>query len=183
MPDLPSGFSSPLRRMRERDIDEEGRVATPLELLFDLAFVVAIAVAAAHLHHDVVAHDVLFGLQRFGISFFAIWWAWMNYTWFASAYDTDDIPFRLLTMVQMGGAVLNAVGISQFHGELHGQAGAAMVGGYVVMRAALVVQWLRAAHGSLDHTRNCLRYAAGISTMQVAWVLILFVPSHVANHV
>ena len=24
--------------------------------------------------------------------FFAIWWAWVNFTWFASAYDVDDVP-------------------------------------------------------------------------------------------
>ena len=35
--------------------------------------------------------------------FFAIWWAWVNYSWFASAYDTDDIIFRLLTFVVMTG--------------------------------------------------------------------------------
>ena len=30
--------------------------------------------------------------------FFAIWWAWMNFTWFASAYDTDDVPYRLVSV-------------------------------------------------------------------------------------
>jgi low temperature requirement protein LtrA len=24
----------------------------------------------------------------------AVWWAWANFTWFASAFDTDDVPFR-----------------------------------------------------------------------------------------
>ena len=28
----------------------------------------------------------------------------MSYTWFASAYDTDDVPFRLATLVQLRGA-------------------------------------------------------------------------------
>jgi low temperature requirement protein LtrA len=31
-------------------------------------------------------------LTSYLIVFFAIWWAWMNFTWFASAYDTDDVP-------------------------------------------------------------------------------------------
>ena len=43
--------------------------------------------------------------------FFAIWWAWMNFTWFASAYDTDDVPYRLLTLVQMAGVLVLAAGV------------------------------------------------------------------------
>jgi len=31
--------------------------------------------------------------------FFAIWWAWMNFTWFASAYDADDVAYRLAVLV------------------------------------------------------------------------------------
>ena len=43
--------------------------------------------------------------------FFAIWWAWMNFTWFASAYDTDDAPYRVLTLVQMAGVLVLAAGV------------------------------------------------------------------------
>ena len=43
--------------------------------------------------------------------FFAIWWAWMNFTWFASAFDTDDWLYRVLTIVQMGGVLLAAAAI------------------------------------------------------------------------
>ena len=43
--------------------------------------------------------------------FFAIWWAWINFTWFASSYDTDDVPYRLLTMVQMAGVLVIAAGV------------------------------------------------------------------------
>ena len=45
--------------------------------------------------------------------FFAIWWAWMSFTWFATAYDTDDVPYRLLTFVQMAGAITIAAGIAE----------------------------------------------------------------------
>ncbi len=34
----------------------------------------------------------------------------MNFTWFASSYDTDDIPYRLLVFVQMTGALIVASG-------------------------------------------------------------------------
>ncbi|BBH70015.1 hypothetical protein ACTI_67000 [Actinoplanes sp. OR16] len=74
-----------LRPMRARRADEPHRVATPLELFFDLCFVVAVAQAAALLHHSVTGHHVADGLRGYLTVFFAIWWAWMNFTWFASA--------------------------------------------------------------------------------------------------
>ena len=75
--------------------DEEHRVSTPLELFFDLCFVVAVAQASNSLHHSLVEDDRARSSSASPIVFFAIWWAWMNFTWFASAYDTDDVPYRL----------------------------------------------------------------------------------------
>ncbi len=51
--------------------------------------------------------------------FFAIWWAWMNFTWFASAYDTDDVPYRVMTFVQMAGVLLLAAGCFRIRRRLH----------------------------------------------------------------
>ena len=47
---------------------EAHRVATPLELLFDLSFVVAVAQAAASLHHAVSENHAGAGLLAFCIS-------------------------------------------------------------------------------------------------------------------
>ena len=41
-----------------RDRDEPNRASTPLELLFDLCFVVAVAAAASGLHHDLAAGEI-----------------------------------------------------------------------------------------------------------------------------
>ena len=84
------------------------RAATPLELLFDLCFVVAVAQAADRLHHALVQGHIADGVVSQGSVYFAIWWAWMNFTWFAPAYDTDDVPYRLLTLLQIGGVLMAA---------------------------------------------------------------------------
>ncbi|HET7720442.1 MAG TPA: low temperature requirement protein A, partial [Acidimicrobiales bacterium] len=92
--------------MRPRDPGQAHRAATPLELFFDLTFVVAVAQCAASLHHAVAADhagDVAFAYPA---TFFAIWWAWMNFTWFASAYDVDDTLYRIATFVQMAGVLV-----------------------------------------------------------------------------
>ena len=91
------------RPMRARRGDESHRASTPLELLFDLCFVVAVAQAAAELHHAVAEDHLGAGLFGYVTVFFAIWWAWMNFSWFATAYDTDDVPYRLTTLVQIAG--------------------------------------------------------------------------------
>ena len=97
--------------MRARSPHEPHRVATPLELLFDLVFVVAIAQAANGLHHAIAGAHALEGLMGYLLVFFAIWWAWMNFTWFASAYDCDDVPYRLAVFVQIAGALILAAGV------------------------------------------------------------------------
>src|SRR5512132_623546 len=99
------------RPMVARPTDEAHRSATVLELFFDLCFVVAVAQAAAALHHQVSVDHVGNGVVGYVTLFFAIWWAWMNFTWFASAYDTDDVAYRLTTLVQISGALILAAGV------------------------------------------------------------------------
>jgi low temperature requirement protein LtrA len=161
------------RPMVARAIDEEHRSATVLELFFDLCFVVAVASAASALHHEVAADHVGDGVVGYVTVFFAIWWAWMNFTWFASAYDTDDVPYRLTTLVQIAGALILAAGVPE---AVDGGDFTVITVGYVVMRLAMVTQWLRAARSDPPHRRSALRYAAGITVLQVGWVLRLFLP-------
>jgi low temperature requirement protein LtrA len=159
--------------MVARSTDEEHRSATVLELFFDLCFVVAVAQVASALHHEVAADHVGDGVVGYATLFFAIWWAWMNFTWFASAYDTDDVPYRLTTLVQIAGALILAAGVPE---AMDGDNFAAITVGYVVMRLAMVTQWLRAAHADPPHRRSSLRFAAGIAVVQVGWVLRLLLP-------
>jgi len=48
-----------------------------------------------------------------------------------------------------------------------------MVGGYVVMRIAMVAQWLRAAKQDPVHRPACLTYAVNVTVAQVGWVGLL----------
>ncbi|MDF8265197.1 low temperature requirement protein A [Luteipulveratus flavus] len=161
--------------MRGRDPDEQHRAATPLELLFDLTFVVAFGQAGNELAHALASHHVGSGLAAFGVSVFAICWAWINFSWFASAYDTDDWAFRVLTMVQMGGVIVMALGLPNlFAGFAHGEFdGTVMIVGYVVMRVALIGQWLRAARQDPARRRCAMAYVLTLAVGQVLWVLLL----------
>ena len=156
--------------MTERATDEPHRVSSPLELLFDLTFVVAIASLTAQLAHGVAEGHVLDELAPFFMVFFAIWWAWMNFTWFASSYDTDDVPYRLLTMVQMAGVLVLAAGVPVAFGESDFRA---VTLGYLIMRIGLVAQWVRAGVEHPAGRATAFRYAAGISVVQALWLLRL----------
>jgi low temperature requirement protein LtrA len=162
--------------MVARSPHEPHRVATPLELFFDLVFVIAIAQAADALHHSITEGHAALGLMSFGMVFFAIWWAWMNFTWFASAYDSDDVGYRAVVFVQMFGALVMSAGVPLMF-ETHTPNLATIVG-YVVMRLAMVAQWLRAAAGDPEHASTARRYALGISLVQVAWIAMFAVPQY-----
>ena len=165
-----------LRPMSGRDPGEEHRSATPLELLYDLTFVVAFGVAAEQLAHLVTDGHLRAGLIGFGVAVFAICWAWINFSWFASAYDTDDWVFRLATMVQVVGVIILALGLPKVFRSLdHGQPiyNGAMLAGYVVMRVAMVFLWLRAARQDPPRRRASETYAVTIGVAQVGWVLLL----------
>ena len=165
-----------LEVMSGRDPNEPHRAATPLELLYDLTFVVAFGVAGEQFAHLLAEGHFAAGLAAFGLAIFAICWAWINFSWFASAYDTDDWAFRLATMVQMVGVIILALGLPQvFHSVDEGRPvdNSVTVAGYVVMRVAMLFLWLRAARQDPPRRRACQTYAATIGVAQLGWVLLL----------
>jgi len=156
--------------MTARPIDEPHRASSQLELLFDLTFVVAVAAVTAEFAHSIAEGHAATGLVSFLQVFFAIWWAWMNFTWFASSYDTDDAAYRLLTMLQMGGVLVLAAGVpaAADHSDYR-----AVTFGYLIMRVGLVAQWIRAGVEDPARRRTALRYAGGIALLQLGWLVRL----------
>ena len=162
-----------LRRMAPRDPTEAHRAASPLELLFDLVFVVAVGFAATNLHEIEAEGHVTSAIVAYAFVFFAIWWAWINFTWFATSFDTDDWLCRVLTILQMGGVLVLAAGVEPAFADGDFRI---VTAGYVVMRLAMVVQWLRASRRAGPTRQATLVYAGGIAVVQVLWVAALALP-------
>lgn len=162
-----------LAKMVPRDTEEEHRAATPLELFFDLTFVVAVAQASEGLHHGLVDGNTARAILSFPLVFFAVWWAWMNFTWFASAYDNDDVPYRIAVFVQMTGVLILAAGVPRAFEDVNF---GVITLGYVVMRLAMVALWIRAGVQHVEGRPSAFRYAAGIAVVQVGWVARLALP-------
>jgi low temperature requirement protein LtrA len=161
--------------MEGRDPAEVHRTATPLELLFDLTFVIAFGAAANELAHQLAEGHIGTALLGFSFATFGIAWAWINFTWFASAFDTDDWVFRLATMVQMVGVLIFALGLPDMFASLYEEDtvdNRVMVAGYVVMRLALVFQWLRAARHDPAHRAASMTYVWTLLVAQAGWVVL-----------
>ncbi|RXZ46486.1 low temperature requirement protein A [Agromyces fucosus] len=167
-----------LRRMVGRDPKEAHRASTPLELLFDLTFVVAFSQAGAQTAHLLELGHWMPAIVGFLFAVFAIWWAWINYSWLASAYDNDDIFFRVATMVEMLGVLVLALGLPDlFHSLDEGEHvdNGVVVAGYVVMRVATIALWLRAAKHDGARRRTALTYVVFVSIAQLGWIAVIFI--------
>jgi len=152
-----------------RDVGEAHRSATPLELFYDLIYVIAIASLAAELHHAISAmHHIGHAIGMYFLIFFCIWWPWNTYTWFASGYDTDDAQFRLASFAQMIGVIIIAVGVKPAFTDDHFLI---MMIGYVIMRIPYVLMWLKVAFDDQRSRPVALRYALGATFVQIGWTL------------
>lgn len=156
--------------MKPRNPGEVHRQASFLELFFDLCFVVAIAQAATELHHALAEDHIYSGVLSFLTVFFAIWWAWMNFTWFASAYDNDDVPYRIAALVQIVGALILAAGVQRGFEQQNFDV---IFLGYAVMRAGLVALWIRAALNDPARKTAAMRYAVGLTAVMFGWAVML----------
>ena len=157
-----------------RETDETHRVSTPLELLFDLCFVIAVGQAGQELAHAIGRGQVWHGLISYAAVFFAVWWPWMSYSWFASAFDPDDIPFRLATFAQIAGSLVIAAGVPRAFE--HRDYTVAVIG-YVVVRLAFASQWIRVYRDNPELRTLAARWGGGVLGVQLLWVLLQWVHS------
>jgi low temperature requirement protein LtrA len=159
-----------LRNLTPEDRSEE-RTSTPLELFFDLCFVVAVAALARGLHEE----PNLDGALRFLGLFVPVWWSWMIFTWYATAFDNDDVPYRVTLLA----AMLSMLGLAASVGDVGVEAGAAasFVLAYASMRVLLTGLFLRARrHVSADLRPFVDLYAAGNALGAAIWLSSLLVP-------
>jgi low temperature requirement protein LtrA len=179
-----AGRQHRLRRMTGRDPREGHRGATPLELLFDLTLVVAFAQAGSETAHLIAEGHISAAIPAFAFVMFAVCWAWINFSWFASAFDTDDWFYRVTTMVQMVGVLVLALGIPDVFDSIDRGGpvdNGVVVAGYIVMRVAMLAQWIRVAVQDPAHRKVALGYVVTISVSQIGWTGALFLELPVAG--
>jgi len=151
-----------------RDPSEENRTSTWLELFFDLCFVVAVAALAKGLHDD----PTLGGALRFAAFFVPVWWAWMGFTWYATAFDNDDVLYRVTLL----GAMLSILWLAaSIHGLYKGET-TSFVLAYVAMKLLLVGLYARAWRDATNVRLFAGVYAVGNAVGAAIWLSSLLVP-------
>ncbi len=159
----------PIRSVRLWSADpSQPRRASWLELFFDLIFVAAVAQVGVPLGQDYTLH----GLARYALMFLLIWWAWVGHTMYSTRFDADDVVQRLLTLLQIfAAAAMAANAKSAFDSRDSAGFGAA----YSVLRAVLVVQYLRARR--LKETRRLTTlYSVGFGAASLLWFVAAILP-------
>ncbi len=101
------------------------------------------------------------GVGSFLFAMFGITWAWSSYSQFLSAFDTDDWIVRLVTLTQMIGVLVLALGIEAMVASVDaGQTlnNQQMVIGYIIMRLGAIILRVRVARDSHGYRSTALAY-------------------------
>jgi low temperature requirement protein LtrA len=85
---------------------EEERV-TPLELFFDLVFVLAITQCTALMAHEPTWEGLVRGLLALGV----LWWCWVGYAWLTSVVDPEEGAVRIAMFGSMAALLVAALAV------------------------------------------------------------------------
>jgi len=111
----------------------------PLELFFDLVFVLALTQCTALMAHEPTWEGLCKGLLALGI----LWWAWVGYAWLTSVVDPEEGAVRLALIAAMAAMLVVALAIPQAFGDY----GLLFAGGLAVVRIAHIVLFVIASRG------------------------------------
>lgn len=92
----------------------EGERVTPLELFFDLVFVLAITQCTALMSHNQTWEGLTQGLLVLGV----VWWAWVGYAWLTSVIDPEEGVVRLVIFAAMAAMLIVSLSIQEAFGNL-----------------------------------------------------------------
>ncbi len=92
----------------------EGERVTPLELFFDLVFVLAITQCTALMSHHPTWSGIAQGLLVLGM----LWWAWTGYSWLTSVIDPEEGAVRLIMIGAMAALLLVSLCVPDAFGSL-----------------------------------------------------------------
>src|SRR4051812_2302300 len=119
-------------------IRREGERVTPLELFFDLVFVLAITQCTGLMSHDQTWSGLVQGLLILGV----LWWAWVGYSWLTSVIDPEAGAGRLGFFAAMGALLIVSLCVP---GAVGNPAPTLALGGGGFPTAHIALFWLAGA--------------------------------------
>lgn len=131
----------------------EDKAVLPLELFFDLVFVLGITQTVALI---IDGHDAQ-ALWRAALVLAMLWWAWTQFTWTANAIDLKPPRTRIAFFVAMGAALVMAVAVPTAFED----GGVWVALGYVTVRGVGV--WLQLTETDDPDTLASVHLFAAVS--------------------
>jgi low temperature requirement protein LtrA len=130
------------RAPRMSAVLREGDRVTPLELFFDLIFVLALTQCTALMAHEPDWHGLAKGLLVLGV----MWWAWVGYAWLTSVIDPEEGAVRIAIFAAMAGFLVVALCIPEAFDDL----ALLLACAYAVVRFAQIVLFWIASRDTPD---------------------------------
>src|SRR3954470_21140007 len=147
----------------------EDRSATPLELFFDLAYVLVVSELAGALLQD-LRWDAL---ARFAGLFAILWLSWVGFTLYGNRFDTDDVVFRSAKLL----ATLGVAGCAASAPEATDRHAAAFAACYLLIRLVLVALYARAWVHVREERAAIRVYLLASAVTAALWALSIAVPA------
>jgi low temperature requirement protein LtrA len=141
----------------------EGERVTPLELFFDLVFVLAITQCTGLMSHDQTWSGLAQGLLILGV----LWWAWVGYSWLTSVIDPEEGAVRGVIFVAMAALLIVALCVQEAFDNL----ALTFALGIGVFRTAHIALFMLAGADDEDLRRSVI--GLGVSTAIAVGILVL----------
>ena len=140
----------------ETGASESEQRVTPLELFFDLVFVLSFTQVTARIADDPTWESLGEGL----LILMAVWWAWGAYGWLTNAIDADQNANRLAMFAAMAAMLVVSLAIPEAFGDLGLLFGCA----YFFVRAMHLLLYVRNTRQAddTDNLSAILRLAPGL---------------------
>jgi low temperature requirement protein LtrA len=155
--------SSESQHRRLSAIRREGERVTPLELFFDLVFVLAITQCTALMSHDQTWSGLAQGLLILGV----LWWAWVGYAWLTSVIDPEAGAVRGVIFAAMAALLIVSLCVQEAFDNL----ALTFALGIGVFRTAHIALFMLAGADDKDLRRSVI--GLGISTAVGVGILVL----------
>ena len=125
----------------------------PLELFFDLVFVLAVTQCTALMAHDVGWTTLVQGLLVLGV----LWWAWVGYAWLTSVVDPEEGTVLLSMVGAMAALIVAALCVP----HAFDSSGGLFAGAYAVVRFGQIALFMVASRDDPLLRRSVVGLAGG----------------------
>jgi low temperature requirement protein LtrA len=140
------------QRSRLSAVLREGERVTPLELFFDLVFVLALTQCTALMSERPTWGGLAQGMLALGV----LWWSWVGYAWLTSVVDPEEGAVRIAMFAAMAAFLIASIAVPEAFDSL----GFAFALAYGVVRAAHIALFVLASRDDPALRRSVLGLAA-----------------------